>query len=192
MDTQEAKMPAIKYRVTLSEKEVTELEALLRKGKSAARKQTRARILLKAAAGCKDTEIIEALAVSATMIGKARQRCVEEGVDAALNDRARPGAAPKLTEKQCAHVIAVACTPAPDGHDHWTLRLLADQVVQLGYADSFSYEAVRQLLKKHPETVAATGMVYSRGGRRFRGADGRRAGSVRSALRSGVSDGLLR
>ena len=78
-------MPAIKYRVTLTDDEVEMLEAMQRKGKCAARKQTRARILLKAAAGCKDAEIIEALAVSATMIHHTRQRCVEEGVEAALH-----------------------------------------------------------------------------------------------------------
>lgn len=158
-------MPGIKYRVTLSEEEVEELEAFLHKGKSAARKQTRARILLKAAAGCKDAAIMEALSVSATMIYNTRQKCVEEGVEAALHDRPRPGKVPKLSEKQCAQVIATACTPAPAGHDHWTLRLLADKVVQLGYADAFSYETVRRLLKKHPETVADTGMVHSRGRR---------------------------
>jgi hypothetical protein len=54
---------------------------------------------------------------------------------------------PKLNDSQCAHIIALACTPAPEGHDHWTLRLLADQVVQLGYAKSFSYEGIRRLLK---------------------------------------------
>ena len=97
----ENNMPAIKYRVTLSDEEVELLEALLRNGKSAARKQTRARILLKAAAGCKDTEIIKALAVSATMIYNTRQRCVEEGVEASLHDRPRPGKRPKLTDKQC-------------------------------------------------------------------------------------------
>ena len=156
-------MPAIKYRVTLTDDEVEMLEALLRKGKSAARKQTRARILLKAAAGCKDAAIMEALAVSATMIYNTRQKCVEEGVEAALHDRLHPGQAPKLSEKQCAQVIATACTPAPAGHDHWTLRLLADKVVQLGYADSCSYETVRRLLKKHVETVAGAGMVYPRG-----------------------------
>ncbi len=156
-------MPTIKYRVTLSEDEVNMLETLLRKGKSPARKQTRARILLKAAGGCKDTQIMEALAISATMVYNARQRCVEEGVEAALQDRPRPGKAPKLTDKQCAHVIATACTPAPEGHDHWTLRLLADKVVELGYADSYSHETVRRLLKKHAETLASTGVVYSRG-----------------------------
>jgi transposase len=149
MNSQETKMPAIKYRVTLTAEETEELKSLTHKGKSTARKQTRARILLKAAEGCPDKEIMEALDVSASMVGRIRQRCVEEGIEAALEDRPRPGAAPKLTEKQCAQVIAVACTPAPEGHDHWTLRLLADQVVQLGFADSFSHEAVRQLLKKN-------------------------------------------
>ena len=158
-------MPPIKYRVTLTEDEVEMLEGLLRKGKSAARKQTRARILLKAAAGCRDAAIMEALAVSATMVYNTRQKCVEESVEAALHDRPRPGQAQKLSDKQCAQVIATACTPAPAGHDHWTLRLLADKVVQLGYADSFSYETVRRLLKKHSETVAGTGMVYPRGQR---------------------------
>jgi transposase len=94
-------MLAIKYRVTLTDDEVEMLEALLRKGKSAVRKQTRARILLKAASGSKDTEIM--VAVSATMIYNTRQRCVEEGVEAALHDRPRPGKAPKLTDKQFAH-----------------------------------------------------------------------------------------
>ena len=81
------------------------------------------------------------------MIYHTRQKCVEEGVEAALYDRPRPGKTPKLSDKQCAQVIATACTPSPAGHDHWTLRLLADKVVQLGYADSFSYETVRRLLK---------------------------------------------
>ena len=143
-------MPAIKYRVTLTNAEVESLEALLHKGKRAARQQTRARILLKAAAGCPDAAIMEALGVSATMVGHTRQRCVEDGVEAALHDRPRPGKAPKLTDKQCAQVIATACTPAPAGHDHWTLRLLADQVVQLGYAETFSHESIRRLLKKTP------------------------------------------
>ena len=140
-------MPGIKYRVSLTEEEKEMLESLLRKGKSAACKQTRARILLKAAAGSKDAEIMEALAISATMVFNTRQKCVEEG-GAALEDRLRPGAVPKLSDSQCAHIIALVCTPAPEGHDHWTLRLLADRVVQLGYAESFSYEGVRRLLKK--------------------------------------------
>lgn len=154
-------MPAIKYKVNLTDEEKLKLEALLRKGESAARCQTRARILLKAASGCQDPAIIEALKVSPAMVAKTRQRCVEEGPEAALKDHPRPGKAPKLTDRQAAHLIAIACSDAPDGHDHWTLRLLADQVVELAYASSCSYETIRQLLKKHPETLAEAGMVYS-------------------------------
>jgi transposase len=166
-------MPGIKYRVRLTEEEKEMLESLPRKGKSAARRQTRARVLLKAAAGSRDAEIMEALAVSATMIFNTRQKCVEEGVEAALEDRPRPGAAPKLSDSQCAHIIALACTPVPEGHDHWTLRLLAGQVVQLGYAESFSYEGIRRLLKKHPETLAGSGVVHTGSRCRVRCRDGR-------------------
>jgi transposase len=91
-----------------------------------------------------------------------RQRCVEEGPEAALKERPRPGKAPKLTEKQAAHIIALACSEAPAGHDHWTLRLLADKVVELAYADRCSYETIRQLLKKHSKTLAEARVVYSR------------------------------
>jgi transposase len=156
-------MPAIKYKVTLTDDEIQNLERIIRKGKSASRSHTRARILLKAAAAFQDQAIIQALAVSASMVYKTRQRCVEEGPEAALKDRQRPGKAPKLTEKQAAHLIALACSDAPEGHDHWTLRLLAGKVVELSYAQSCSYETIRQLLKKHPKTVAKAGMVYPGG-----------------------------
>ena len=143
-------MPAIKYKVNLSDDERQILQAVVQKGKSAARSQTRARILLKAAEGSRDKDIIDALNVSPSMVAKTRQRCVEEGPESALKDHPRPGSkAPKLSDKQAAHLIAVACSDAPDGHNHWTLRLLADKVVELNYADSCSYETIRQLLKKH-------------------------------------------
>ncbi|MFA6313882.1 MAG: helix-turn-helix domain-containing protein, partial [Sterolibacterium sp.] len=77
-----------------------------------------------------------------------QQRFVEEGLDRALKDGPHSGAKPKLDERQCAHLIAVACSEAPEGHDHWTLRLLAGKVVELGFAESYSHEAVRQTLKK--------------------------------------------
>ena len=164
-------------RLLLDDERAT-LEALLTKGKCAARTQTRARILLKAADGWRDADIMEALNVSAAMVAKTRQRCVEEGMEAALKDRPRPGQKRKLTDRQAAHVIAIACSEAPEGHDHWTLRLLAEQVVELQYAGSCSYETIRQLLKKHPQTLAARGMVHSGGERRVCGGDGGRAGPV--------------
>jgi len=141
-------MGKARYVVQLTSDEVDYLEALVGKGKRSARLITRARVLLKTSAGCSDAEIIEALDVSDRMIYTTRKACVEGGVEAALQDLPRPGKKPKLTDKQCAQVIAVACSDPPEGHAHWTLRMLADQVVQLEFAESFSHEAVRQLLKK--------------------------------------------
>ena len=85
-----------------------------------------------------------------------RKRFVEEGLEAAINDKPRPGRERKLDGKQEAHpvsstgqaLIAIACSAAPAGHTHWTLRLLADQVVELEFAESISLETVRQMLKK--------------------------------------------
>ena len=119
-------MPVLRYRVTLTGDGIEMLEFLLCKGKSAARRKTRARILPKAASGGKDAEIMEVLAISATLVGNTRQRSVEEGVEAISRDRPRPVKASKLTDKQCAHRMAMACTPAPAGHDPSQLRLLAD------------------------------------------------------------------
>ena len=165
-----------KYIVDLSKEEQSELEALVRKGISSARKQTRARILLKANAGIPVQEIQEALDVSELMVRRARQRFVEDGLEAALNDKPRPGQTPKLNDKQRAHVIAIACSDAPDapdGHEHWTLRLLAGKVVELGFAESISHETVRSVLKKLPKTVAKRTVVHPGSERRFCGGNGR-------------------
>jgi transposase len=140
-------MPKKKYCVDLSVEERTTLEQLLRRGKAGTRKLTRARILLKADDGLSDEEIATALAVGPATVGRTRQRFVEENLGA-LDEHARPGARRKLTGKQEAHVVAVACIPAPEGHTRWTLRLLADKVVALGFVDSIAHETVRQVLKK--------------------------------------------
>ena len=140
-------MPKKKYRVDLSVEERTTLAQLLRRGKAGARKLTRARILLKADDGLNDEEIAAALAVGPATVGRTRQRFVEENLGA-LDEHARPGARRKLTGKQEAHVVAIACTPAPEGHTRWTLRLLADKVVARGCVDSIAHETVRQVLKK--------------------------------------------
>lgn len=137
-----------KYRVELTKEERGQLESILRKGRSSGRKQTRARILLKADEGLRVQEIMKALDVSEDMVYRARQCFVEEGLESALNDRPHPGKKPMLSDRQCAHVIALACSDAPDGHDHWTLRLLANKVVELGFAESISRETIRGVLKK--------------------------------------------
>ena len=135
------------YVVILTESERTELEQLLRGGQAATRKVTRARILLKAAEGWLDQQIAEALNIGRATVERTRQRFVEENL-AALDERPRPGNKPKLDAKAEARLIAEACSAAPEGRECWTLQLLADRVVQLQLADSYSYEAVRRVLKK--------------------------------------------
>src|SRR5262249_48324515 len=112
---------------------------------------TRARILLNADEGLTDEEIASGLNVSVATIERTRQRFVEANLEA-LNERPRPGGQRKLSGKQEAHLIAIACTPAPNGQPHWTLRLLADKVVELGLAPSIARETVRQVLKKTPSS----------------------------------------
>jgi transposase len=148
-------MPKKTYLVTLSDDEREQLEHLLHSGTHATRKVTRARILLKAAEGWQDSAIAAALAVGCATVERLRQRFVEEGLGA-LEERPRPGTQPKLDEKAEARLIAEACSAAPEGRQRWTLHLLADRVVALGLAQSYSYESVRRVLKKRPS---------SRGGR---------------------------
>jgi transposase len=140
-------MPKQKYLVTLSDDEREPLEHLLHSGTHATRKVTRARILLKAAEGWHDSALAAALAVGSAPVERLRQRFVEEGLGA-LEERPRPGTQPKLDVKAQARLIAAAWSAAPEGRQHWTLRLLAARVVALGLAPSYSYESVRRVLKK--------------------------------------------
>ena len=154
-------MPAKLYRVNLSEDEREQLLGITRRGKSSGRKVKRALILCKADEGLDegltDQQVAESLMVGPSTVGRVRQRFVEGGLERALNDLPRPGQRRKLDGKQEAHLVAVACSAAPEGHSRWTLRLLADQVVKLELTDSISRETVRQVLKKTNS---------SRGGRR--------------------------
>jgi transposase len=128
---------------------------MIRAGKAAARKLTRARILLKAdeaegGSGWSDPKIAEALDVGLSTVWRVRQQFVEEGTAAALMPRpSRRVYERKLDGAGEAHLIAVACSKPPKGHKRWTLRLLADRMVVLGHAeDGLSYETVRRVLKK--------------------------------------------
>lgn len=140
-------MPKKKYLVTLMEAEREQLEQLLRSGTTATRKLTRARILLKAAEGWTDERIAEALAVGRATVERTRARFVECNLEA-LHERPRPGKMPKLDEKAQARLMAEACSVAPQGRQRWTLQLSAERVVALELAESYSYEAVRRVLKK--------------------------------------------
>ncbi len=141
-------MPAKRYRVNLTQGEREQLLDITRRGKSSARKVKRSLILCKADEGLTDQQVAEALMVGPSTVSRVRQRFVEGGLERALNDRPRPGKRRKLDGKQEAHLVAVACSSAPEGHSRWTLRLLADRVVQLEFTDSICRETVRQVLKK--------------------------------------------
>ncbi len=143
-----------RYLVTLTDEERGGLEHLIRAGKGAARKRTRARILLEADCGSggpdwDDASIAESVEVGIATVERTRKQFVEEGVEAALTRR-RPQREyqRKLDGDAEAHLIALACGEAPPGHARWTLRLLADQMVALEYVDTVSHETVRQTLKK--------------------------------------------
>jgi transposase len=148
-------MPKKKYVVDLTRGERTTLEQLLQRGKSSARKLTRARILLQADDGLTDEEIATALEVGVATVERTRQRFVEANLEA-LNEHPRPGGQRKLNGKQEAHLIAVACTPAPGGQARWTLQLLAERVVELGFVESIARETVRQVLKKTRSSPGGT------------------------------------
>lgn len=140
-------MPEKKYLVDLSISEKLELEKLLKSGKHQSRKLTRARILLLANEGKTDAEIVEVLQTARPTVERTRKRFVEEGLDC-LQEKLRHGARPRLDERQQAHLIAVACSPAPEGFARWSLQLLADKAVELGFVDSIAKETIRQMLKK--------------------------------------------
>lgn len=141
-------MPRKKYLINLSDEEQHELLEITRKGKIKARKMKRAMILLKADEGLSDPQIMAAISVSRPTVERIRKRFVEGGLERALNEDPRPGQKRKLDGRGEAQLIAVACSQAPDGHDHWTLRLLADKLVQLEVVENISYETVRRTLKK--------------------------------------------
>src|SRR6266446_10640588 len=142
------------YRVRLTPEERAQLGELLSKGKAAARTLTHARILLKADEGVagprlSDEAIADALDVNRSTVERVRIRCVERGFEAALRPRPSRQLHPrKLDGVQEAHLVALACSPAPKGRARWSLRLLADKLVQLEIVDDISYETVRQTLKK--------------------------------------------
>jgi hypothetical protein len=148
-------MPAKRYLVELTPDERAELAALVSAGRRSARAITRARILLKAdqaegGPAWDDARIADALGCGVRTVERARQRLVEEGLPAALapKPQARPRVAAALDGAAEARLIALACSAPPAGRRRWTLRLLADRLVDLRVVEAVSYETVRRAMKK--------------------------------------------
>jgi hypothetical protein len=143
-----------KYVVILTEAERAHLERLLAAGTAPARKLAHARVLLKAdkgpgGPGWVDAAIADAVEISQPTIARIRQQFVEAGLEAALNRRApRRVYARKLDGEQEARLIALACSEPPAGQARWSLRLLADKLVELEVAEALSHQTVRRVLKK--------------------------------------------
>jgi transposase len=179
---------AKRYRVSLTTAEREALGRMISRGKADARKLAHARVLLHAdafegGADWTDTRIAEAVRVSVRTIERVRQRFVEDGLEAALLPRPSPRVyARKLDGEQEARLIALACSGPPEGKRRWTLRLLAERMVELEVVPDLSHETVRQTLKKErPQTAPAADVVHpAQALGRVRVPHGRRAGGLPS------------
>ena len=181
-----------KYVVRLSVEEREQLQTLIRKGKSSAKRLLKARILLKAdvselGEGWSDSKIIEALETSESMVYRARKRLVEEGFEAVLSrkQRAMPAVPPIFDGEKEAKLIALACSKPPKGRARWSLRLLENKVVELAIVDRASDSTIGRVLKKHSQAPSPGAVGHSaEGQQRLRGGHGRRAGRLYAAARS--------
>jgi transposase len=141
-------MGKTKYTVKLTDKDRQDIKQLLSHGISKARTLTRCRILLLADQGTDGKAIAHNLQVCEATVINIRKRYLSSGLPAALYELPRPGAVPKITSKDRARITAIACSTPPDGHSRWTLRLLADNIVELGIVEEISHVHVHRLLKK--------------------------------------------
>ena len=138
----------IRYRVTLTHEERENLKALTSGGRCAARRLKRAQILLGADGGAPDESIARTVNVGTSTVYRTKRRFVEEGLDAALSEEDRPGAARKLSAVDEGILIALACSKPPSGRARWTMRLLADEVVRMTSHSTLSDETVRRRLSE--------------------------------------------
>jgi Homeodomain-like domain len=158
------------YTVTLTEDEREALYEITSKGKHNSQKVLNALILLNCDKGelnvnhSTNEEISRVLNISMRKIDRVKKRFVEEGLEVALNGGKRNRIYDKKVDGDLeAHLIALSCSEPPEGFAKWSLRLLADKVVELGYIDNISHETVRRALKKRDQTLAKERMGNSSG-----------------------------
>ena len=152
-------MPGKKYIVELTIEERKQLEASICKGKVAGHKIRHAQMLLKADAGehgpaWNDASIAETFGAGHAAVERLRKRLVEQGLEVALERQKRAPRTGKFDGEAEAHLIAIACSKAPEGRGKWTLRLLADKVIELGIVESCSHMTIQRTLKKCPQALA--------------------------------------
>ena len=153
-----------KHIIVLSHREEQQLHTIIRKGNHKARSIKRAHVLLKSHQGLKDEEIAERIEVHITTVERIRLRFVQGGIDRALYDAPRSGQPLKLDEKAEAHLVALACSKAPKGRDHWTLELLQKRMIKDKKVTSISTVALWERLKKRGiKPWREKNVVHSRG-----------------------------
>jgi putative transposase len=153
---------AHKYIIDLTADEQKSLLDLIKKGKSSARKMARAQVLLHATEGATDEEIVESLHLGLSTVHRTRQRFVEEGLIASLNERPRAGRSSSLTGKQEAFIVALACSTPPEGRCRWTMQLLADRLIEIKQVEDISHDTVRRVLKKTSSNLGSAKNGVSR------------------------------
>ena len=141
-------MPRKAQPVELSTDQRRSLKTILRRGTTAGRRQTRARVLDLLDRAQHPAAIAATLGLSTQTVFNIKRRYLEEGCDSALQDKSRSGKPPRILGEARAKITALACSEAPEGHARWTLRLLADRAVKLGFIDSISHQKVKEILKK--------------------------------------------
>lgn len=141
--------------IALSEEERKRVEQFIRRGKASARTIARAHVLLKSAEGWTIARIVETYGVSQATVSNVRARFRKGGLDGVLKDKVQRKRRQALGGEGEAMLVALACSPVPEGHDHWTLRMLRDKVIELGIVETISAATIHDRLKK---------MNLSRGG----------------------------
>jgi transposase len=157
------------YKVTLTLEERTSLISLTKNGKHSSRKLIHSLILLNCDRGefsesprRTNREVAEFLKVGESMVERIKKRFVETGLESALEDKPTDREYVRKSDGDLeAHIIAISCSEPPEGFSRWSLRMLADKVVELEYVESISHETVRQVLKKRIETVEEKMLGYS-------------------------------
>lgn len=149
---------------SLPAEEMAQLQQLLTKGKHSVRSLKRAQVLLALQDGKAPSAVAQLVGVSPAMVYNIRNRYVAEGLTVALSEKPRPGQPSKFDKATHAHLTALACSEAPNGRSRWTLRLLADRLVELRLVESISYKTVGEQLKKTPLSEASPGPGLSSNG----------------------------
>jgi transposase len=144
----------IRYKVTLTANEREQLQSVMNKGKHSSLQFRNACILLNCDEGeygqkASNEQIAQILQITTKTVERLKQRFIEEGFEACMDRKPYPEVKEIITDGDFeAHLVAISCSKAPDGYARWSLRMLADKMVELKYAETVSHETVRQVLKK--------------------------------------------